>query len=87
MKKYELIEPISKTKGINFYQIKCIKAFSDIKIGELGGWIEKESNLNQTDNSWISENARVSGNARIYDNAQIHGSGRLYGKGLVCVLL
>ena len=31
--------------------------------GELGGWIEKESNL--SGNAWVYGNARVSGNARV----------------------
>ena len=63
--------------------------------GELGGWIEKESNLYGdawvSDNAmasanarvygdaWVSDNAMVSGNAWVYDNARVYGNAWVYG--------
>ena len=35
--------------------------------GEIGGWIEKESNLSLSGNAWVSGNALVHGNAEIAD--------------------
>ena len=40
--------------------------------GELGGWIEKESNL--SGNAWVYDNALVFGNAKVYDNALVFGN-------------
>ena len=34
--------------------------------GEVGGWIEKETNLSVSGNAWVSGNAQVYGDARVY---------------------
>ena len=39
-----------------------------ISTGELGGYIEKESNLDQYGNAWVY------GNAQVYDNAWVSGN-------------
>ena len=58
MKKYELI----KQKNSNFFRIKALRDFGNVKTGEVGGLIEKEENLSQDgDYCWIYGNARVSG--------------------------
>ena len=60
------------------YERLC-KSFGSIIKGELGGYIEKEENLNQDGDAWVSGdawvygNARVSGDARVYGNAQVSG--------------
>ena len=51
--------------------------------GELGGWIEKESNLWQGGNCWVDTNAKVYNDARIYGNAQISGFAEVYGDACV----
>ena len=40
--------------------------------GELGGWIEKESNL--SGNAWVYGDAKVSGNAEVYGDARVESS-------------
>ena len=48
MKKYELIrEDTIKIDSITLYRIKALKAFGELRKGDLGGYIEKESNLSQ----------------------------------------
>ena len=58
-----------------------------INAGDVGGWIEKESNLSDNawvaDNAWVSDNARVSGDAHVYDHAQIDGDAKVYDKARV----
>ena len=68
MKKYELI-PEGK-----LFRIIALKDFGFIKKGELGGLIEKESNLSQKNECWIHENASVTGNAEVSGDAQIFGN-------------
>lgn len=41
------------------------KDFEDVKAGDKGGWIEKEENLSQEDDCWVSGDACVSGYADI----------------------
>ena len=51
-----------KTKiefGITLNQIEAINAFGSIASGEIGGWIEKESNLSVYDDAWVSDDASV----------------------------
>ena len=50
------------------FRLKCGIAISK---GELGGWIEKESNL--SGNAWVSDNAKVSGNAWVSGYACVSG--------------
>ena len=64
-----------------------------INEGDVGGWIEKESNL--SDNAWVSDNAqvfddaKVSGNSHVFENAQVFGNShvsdnsRVYGNSRV----
>lgn len=41
--------------------------------GELGGWLEKESNLAQDGKAWVFGEARVSGKAWVFGEAQVFG--------------
>ena len=59
-KKYEFTGETKMYFGRTLRQIRAIKDFSDVKAGEIGGWIEKESNLSQTGNAWVSGNANIS---------------------------
>ena len=69
--------------------LKRIRATVEFKLkcgivickGELGGWIEKESNL--SDNAWVSDNAEVYGNAWVYGNARVSGNAEVSGNARV----
>lgn len=51
--------------GIKLFQIKCTKSFKYAQKGDFGGYVEKEGNLDQENDAWVSSNARVSGDADI----------------------
>lgn len=59
MNKYELTSETSQYAGHILHRIKALKDFGSVKAGELGGWIESEENLSQTDNAWVYNNAKV----------------------------
>lgn len=64
--------PLSKLK---VYQIRAIRDIGDkVKAGDIGGWIEKESNLSVVGDSWITSDTVVTGAARVFDNAYVEGS-------------
>jgi len=71
--------------GITLFQIKAEKDIERIRVnkGELGGWIEKESNLSQEGDCWVRENAQIFGNACVYGNACVFGNARVYGNAWV----
>ena len=64
--------------------LKRIRAAIEFKLkcgivihkNELGGWIEKESNL--SGNAWVSGSAKVYGNAEVSGNALVYGGARVY---------
>ena len=85
-KKFELTDKfVFNTFGIKLFQIKCTKSFKYAKEGDLGGYVEKDENLDQESNAWVYGdawvygNARVSGDARVYGNARVSGDARVYG--------
>ena len=65
MKKFELTSEFVTFLGKKLFRIKALVAFGDVKEGELGGFVEKEENLDQSGNARVFGNARVSGNAHI----------------------
>ena len=83
MKKYELTSETKQWLGRTLYRIRALVAFGEVDAGELGGWIEKESNLDQNGNAWVYGNARVYGNALVYGNARVYGNAWVYGNALV----
>ena len=46
-RKYELTDETIIRDGRILHRIRAVRDFADVKAGELGGWIEKESNLDQ----------------------------------------
>ena len=84
-KKYELSD-ITMEFGIKtLYKIRALKNFSDVKKGDLGGWVSSENNLSQEGNCWIYDEAKCMDNARMYDNScmydysEMYDSSRMYG--------
>ena len=79
MKKFELTTDFITAFGIKLFRIKALVEFGTVKAGELGGYIEKEENLDHGGDAWVYGNARVygdawiSGNARVYSNAWVCG--------------
>lgn len=61
-KKFELTTKIS-FNGRTLYRIRALKNFRNVKKGDLGGYVEKESNLSQTGDAWIYDDAKVMDNA------------------------
>ena len=71
--KYKLTDETKNLDEVILHRIECVEAFADVKIGDKGGWIEKESNLSQADDAWVYEDAKVHGNARVFDKAEVWG--------------
>ena len=90
--KYKLTENKKERNGRTLFQIESLIDFGSVKAGDLGGWIEKESNLSQVGDAWVYNNARVSGdarvygNARVYNNARVSGNAEVSGDARVCLL-
>ena len=67
--------------GHTLFRIECTQDFKEIKAGTLGGYIEKEENLDG--NAWVSDDAKVYGNACVSDDAQVYGNACVSGNAKV----
>ena len=85
MKKYELTENhIKIDENTKLYQIRALKSFyidefTEIKTGQLGGYVESEENLSQQGSCWIYNNVKIRGNVKVYESAILCGAVRAYG--------
>ena len=75
MKKFEFT---GETKTISLFfrtatlhRIRAIAEFGLVKIGDLGGWIEKEENLSHEGKAWVCGDAEVWGNAKVCGDAEV----------------
>ena len=63
-KKFELLpDDTIEVFGRKHFRIKAKINFGTVETGELGGYIEKEENLSENGNAWVSGDATVSGDA------------------------
>ena len=77
MKKFELTSEFVTFLGKKLFRIKALVSFGDVAEGELGGFIERENNLDQYGDAWVYGDARVYGNARVSGNAQVFGNAQV----------
>ena len=83
-KKYHLTDETIVIEGRTLHRIVANTDFDDVKIGDLGGFVESEKNLSQNRNAWVYGDARVYGDAQVYGDALVWGDARVYGDALVC---
>lgn len=67
----------------DFFQVKALKDFGDVKAGQLGGYIQSSENLSQEGNCWITRDVVLMDDARVEDNAFITGDSVVRNKGRV----
>jgi hypothetical protein len=71
--KYELLPTDKRTPlGAPLFQLKALR---DVRLGvsrgDLGGYIEKESNLSHEGECWVFDSAQVFGNAHVSGDARV----------------
>ena len=84
MKKYEITDETIDFCGITLHRIKALIDFGGVRKGEIGGFIEKESNLSQDGDAWVCGDALVYGAAKVYGDALVYGAAKVYGDAWVC---
>ena len=82
MKKYEITNE-THPRNPKLKRIRALKDFSNIKEGDLGGYIQFEKNLSQKGDCWVSEDAQVSENAKVSEDAKVSGNAEVNGKAWV----
>ncbi len=66
-----MTDEIKIVNGVTLHRIKALISFDDIKKGEIGGWLEKEENLDHHGNAWVCDDAWVRGNERVTSNTVV----------------
>ena len=85
MNKYKILkDKYIEVIGKKLYRIQALKDFARVKAGDIGGYIESESNLSQFNNAWVYGDAQVYGDARVCGDAQVCGNARVCGDAGVC---
>jgi carbonic anhydrase/acetyltransferase-like protein (isoleucine patch superfamily) len=94
-KKYEITKESILFEGEILYRIRSLKNFRNVKKGDLGGFIQNETNLSHYDSCWIGDSAKVYGfaivsgdskvcqNAIVRDQARIEQDALIYGESII----
>ena len=83
-KKYEFTGEITKAWNRELHRIRALRDLGDVKAGQLGGFVEDESNLSHEGLCWVGDNAcvyaggKVYGNALVWDEAWVCGNAQVY---------
>lgn len=77
-KKYELTDNVINHNGRTLYRIRALRDFSDVKAGDLGGYIQTEGNLSHEGYAWVYSDAKVYDDACVYENACISDIAEVY---------
>ena len=90
MKKFEFTGE-TKTISLLFrtatlHRIRAVAEFGLVKIGDLGGWIEKEENLSHEGKAWVCGDAKVWGNAKVCGDAEVWGNAEVFSASHVLVI-
>lgn len=84
-RKYELTDETKVVFGVTLHRIRALVAIAAIGVaaGDLGGFVQYERNLGQSDRAWVSGNAHVFGDAHVSGNASVSGDASVSGNARV----
>ena len=81
--KYEFTDEVKIEDGVTLRRIRAVRDFDTVKVGDLGGWLEKELNLSQEGGSWVGDEAIVYGKAQVCGNAWVCNNAKVSGYAVV----
>jgi len=81
MKKYEIVQAMQELHSMNhkIFRIRALRDFSDVKAGDLGGFVESEMNLSHSGNCWVYNDAVVAGEGRVREDAIVKDTAAVEG--------
>ena len=72
--KYEFTGKQMKLEnGRTLHEVVALKDFGNIEAGDIGGFIEKESNLSHDGDSWVYSGGQVYGDSKVHQNGEVYG--------------
>jgi hypothetical protein len=84
-KKKYMLDKTDKIRknGKTLYRIVALRDFGDVKAGDKGGYIRKESNLSQEGDCWVYDGAYVFDNAHVNTYARVRDQAVVSGEAVV----
>lgn len=83
-KKYVMLEDDSiEFNGRTLYRILAVRSFGDVKGGDKGGYIEKESNLSHYGDCWVYDYGKVCDGAVVCNDAKVRNKAIAHGNSYV----
>ena len=86
-RKYEFTGETKEFAGHTLHRICAVRdfdtEFSHVKVGDLGGWIESEKNLDQNYTAWVADEAMVFDKASVSEEACVSGHAQVFGEAIV----
>ncbi len=84
--KFEFTGETKVSFGITFKQIRALASFGAVAAGEIGGWLEAESNLDISGDAWVFGDARVFCDSRVSGAALVSGAARVFGEASLLII-
>ena len=89
MRKYEFTgETKTLCDGTVLHRIRALididLGWRVVKAGELGGWLENETNLSHFGNCWVYGDAKVCGRVMVGGDVKVYGDTKISGDAIVC---
>lgn len=90
MRKYTLTDETMEFHGRTLHRIKALKDLKGVddiifvNKGDLGGWLESEDNLSQSNNAWVYGEAIVYDKAFVCDDARVYGCAEMKDEAYAC---
>lgn len=82
-KKYKLTDETIEYNNRTLHRIVALQNFSNVRAGDKGGFIMKESNLSHKGFCWVYDNSMVLDDAKVKDNAIIEEDSVVLDKSIV----
>lgn len=70
-RKYELTDETREAFGRTLHRIVALRDFGNVKKGDLGGFVEKESNLSHANTCWIYDDGIVFGESKVCEGSEV----------------
>lgn len=86
-RKYEFTGETKEFSGHTLHRIRAVRDFDTefchVKVGDLGGWIESEKNLDHDYTAWVADEAMVFEKALVSEEACVSGYAQVFGEAIV----
>lgn len=82
-KKFILTNEVKIVNGHALHRIEAIRNLNNVKVGDKGGFIDNEHNLDHHGDCWVYGDAIVMDNAYVTDNAVVKGNAEVIGNALI----